>query len=384
MNKKTKGALAVAAGCLLLVAVAVVIHHRHAQRTGTQDLARPVQAQPVVRADVAVYLDAVGTVTPVRTAVVRAQVSGVVTALHFQEGQPVHAGQVLATLDDRELKAQVLSARGALERDQAVLANARADLDRYRRLLGIGSATAQQVDTQAALVRQYAGTLTADRGQLQSLQVQLGYTQVASPIEGVAGLRQVDVGNLVQPGDGQGIVTVTTVAPVTVKFAVPQDALAQVAGALSGGPVQVLALDRTGQARLGSGLLEALDNRIDTSTGTVMARARFDDAGRVLFPNQFVNVRVRLQTLHGALLVPTRAIQHGADGDYVYVVRGGVAVRRPVASGPVQDDSTVVLPVRGKAGVAAGDAVVVEGADALDDGMAVQVVAGRDAAAPAP
>lgn len=374
MNTTTKVAAAVS--CLLLATAGIAFHQHRASRTDAAPTALPVRTQPVTRDDVDVYLDAVGTVTPLRTALVKPQVGGVVTALHVREGQTVRAGQVLATLDDRALKAQVRTAQGTLQRDQAMLDNARVDLARYRRLLDIGSSTQQQVQTQAALVRQYAGTVTADQGQVQNLQVQLGYTQVVCPIDGIAGLRQVDVGNLIEPGDTQGIVTITTTAPTTVKFAVPQDALAQLARAQAKGQVRVLALDRTSQARLDEGLLEALDNRVDVATGTVMARARFGDRGGNLFPNQFVNVRARVDTLRDALLVPTRAIQHGVDGDYVYVARNGKAERRAVDAGPVRDDVTVILPVRGKATVAAGEAVVVDGADALDAGMAVQVVTG--------
>lgn len=370
---------------LLVLAVVVVIalrRHRHAAPSAT-DPAQPVHTVAAGTRDVPVYLDAIGTVTPTHTVVVHAQVSGTLTSVRFAEGQAVHAGDVLATIDDRALRAQVQSAEGALQRDRALLDNARADLTRYRGLLGIGSTTRQQVDTQAAQVKQYEGTVTADQGSLDNLRVQLGYTKVVAPIDGIAGLRAVDVGNQVQPGDSDGIVTLTTVDPITVKFAVAEDDLGALANAVAKGAVPVGLYDRTGHERLAEGTVTALDNRVDASTGTVMVRASFTNPQHRLFPNQFVRARVRTEVLPHAMVVPTRAIQHGADSDYVYVDDAGHASLRRIRSGAVDGDDTVVLNAADdRAGevLQPGDRVITDGADALDQGVPVRAVSSAEPA----
>lgn len=370
---------------VLLVALVVLRRHHHDASPPATD-ARPVRTVAVGTRDVPVYLDAIGTVTPTHTVVVRTQVAGALTSVRFREGQAVHVGDVLATIDDRALKAQVQSSEGALERDQAVLANARADLRRFQGLVKIGSVTQQQVDTQAAQVRQYEGTLKADRGTLANLQVQLGYTQVVAPIAGIAGLRAVDAGNQVQPGDSSGIVTLTTLAPITVKFAVAEDNLSTLAAALERGSVPVQLFDREGHVRLADGVVVAVDNQVDASTGTVMVRARFANAQHALFPNQFVRVRARVDVLPHALVLPTRAIQHGDRYDYVYLDIAGTAVLRKLRSGAVDGDDTVVLNVADDApgeAIKAGDRVITDGADALDQGMPVSASSRPEPVTPA-
>lgn len=361
------------AGLAMLVVAALALvaaWHRRPAPGATVDRPRVVATQPVQRRDVDVYVGTIGTVTPTHTVTVRAQVEGTLTALNFREGQMVNAGDVLATIDDRALHAQVIAAEGALQRDEAALHNAQADLARYRELVKIGSVTQQQVDTQATAVEQAMGTVRSDRGQRDNLVVQLGYTQVAAPVGGVTGLRAVDVGNLVAPSDTGGIVTLTTVSPIGVKFAVTEDQLDQVLAAMHRGDVPVELADRAGKP-LGHGVLEAVDNRVDTTTGTVTMRALFPNEEMTLYPNQFVNVRLRVDTLRGVSVVPTRAIQHGAKGDFVFVATGGKAALRAVVAGPVDGTMQVAAAPGGGAALQAGERVVVSGGDALTDGAAV-------------
>ncbi|NID03345.1 efflux RND transporter periplasmic adaptor subunit [Luteibacter jiangsuensis] len=360
------------AGLVMLVAavLALVAWYRHRAPAAATEHPRVVATQPVQRREVDVYVDAIGTVTPTHTVTVRAQVEGTLTGLNFREGQAVKAGDVLATIDDRALRAQVAAAEGALQRDEAALRNAQADLARYRELVKIGSVTQQQVDTQAAAVEQAMGTVRSDRGQRDNLAVQLGYTRVAAPIGGVAGLRAVDVGNLVAPSDTGGIVTLATVSPISVKFAVTEDQLGQVLAAMHRGEVPVELADRAGKP-LGRGVLEAVDNRVDTTTGTVTMRAIFPNDPMTLYPNQFVNARLRVNTLRAASVVPARAIQHGVKGDFVFVAIGGKAVQRAVIAGPVDGTMQAITTPGGGAALQAGERVVISGGDALVDGAAV-------------
>lgn len=370
--KKPRSRWRVASMALVAVALLAIvawIHHRHAAPAPVEP-PRVVATAPVALRDVPVYVSAIGTVTPTQTVTVRTQVGGTLTGLSFREGQVVSAGDVLATIDDRALRAQVLAAEGALQRDEAALRNAQADLVRYQALVKIGSVTQQQVDTQAAAVAQAQGTVLSDRGQRDNLAVQLGYTKVTAPIAGVTGLRAVDVGNLVSPSDTDGIVTLATVSPISVKFAVTEDELGQVLAAMHAGEVPVDLSDRAGKA-LASGVLEAVDNRVDTTTGTVTVRALFPNTDRALYPNQFVNARLRVAVLHGASVLPSRAIQRGAHGAFVYTVVQGKAVMRTVTTGPTDGDASVITPSSGGAAWRAGEPVVVSGADALTDGARV-------------
>lgn len=310
--------LTVSAATVIVVCAVLAVRWRHSLVVSAPDGTHTVTTRLVQRRDVPVWLEALGTVTPLNTVVVRAQVSGTLTGLHFAEAQTVRAGDVLATIDDRALQAQVNAAEGSLGRDQALLENARRDLARDRQLLAIGSVNQQQFDTQEALVRQYEGTFRADKGTLDNLVVQWGFTKVRSPIDGRTGLRAVDVGNYVQPGDSSGIVTLTSISPTSVKFAVPEDDLSRILSAhdrAGDEALSVLAYDRAGTALLARGKIDAVDNQVDLNTGTVMMRALFDDSAHRLYPNQFVNVRLQLDTLRGAQVVPTRAIQHGSQGD---------------------------------------------------------------------
>ncbi|SEL08494.1 membrane fusion protein, multidrug efflux system [Pseudoxanthomonas sp. GM95] len=349
------------------VAILLIVH----RQPGDTDTSKPlvVRTAPIAAGDVPVYLDAVGTVTPFSTVTVRTQVQGTLASVAFKEGQVVRKGDLLATIDDRALRAQLDTAEGALARDRAQLANARRDLARMQAMVDIGSASRQQLDSQDTAVRQAEGVVKSDAGSVENLRVQLGYTRIVAPMDGVAGLRAVDAGNLVSPSDADGVVTLTSLSPTTVKFALPIDQVSQVVDARGEGAVDVEAFDRDGGKSLAKGGLEAIDNRVDQDTGTVMLRARFDDPNGVLFPNRFVSARIHVQTLRGAMTVPLAAIRHGSDGAYMFVVRDGKAHLQAVTLGPTQGEQGAISAK----GLAAGTQVAVEGIDALEDGVDVRV-----------
>ncbi|WP_219268136.1 efflux RND transporter periplasmic adaptor subunit [Pseudomonas sp. Xaverov 259] len=373
MEKSRRRTFAWMVGVVLVVlAVLAGIHFFSGQHKGKPpSLGEPVAVVPVVLQDVPVYIDALGTVTPTRSVTVVSQVDGILSSVEFKEGQHVSKGQVIARIDDRALKAQLAVAKGNLAHDQAVLSNAQRDLARYRDLVKAGSTSQQTLDTQASLVQQQQGTVAADQGSVQNLEVQLSYCTITSPVDGVVGLRLVDPGNYVTTASTTGIVVITQMNPATVVFAVPEDDLGAINQAMSHGSVSVLAYDRNKQSLLATGALLALDNEVDTSTGTIKVKAQFDDSGTALFPNQFVNARLKADTLSQITVVPTRAIQHGSKGDFVFVVNGNKASLRTIKTGPSTGDVSAVLDN----GVKAGEQVITEGADKLDDGSSVKVVA---------
>ncbi|WP_397449034.1 efflux RND transporter periplasmic adaptor subunit [Pseudomonas sp. NA-150] len=331
----------------------------------------PVAVVAVALQDVPVYIDALGTVTPTRSVTVISQVNGILSSVEFKEGQHLTKGQVIARIDDRTLKAQLAQARGVLLHDQALLSNAQRDLARFRELIKIGSTSQQTLDTQASLVQQQQGTVDADQGAVQNLEVQVGYCTITSPINGVVGLRLVDPGNYVTSGSTTGIAVITQMVPATVVFSVPEDDLGIINQSLTRGAVPVLVYDRNKSQLLATGALLALDNQVDVSTGTIKIKAQFDDAGDKLFPNQFVNARLKSDTLNQTPVVPTLAIQHGSKGDFVFVVNGGKASLRMVKVGPTHGDVTAIVDNSLKA----GEQVITEGADKLDDGSPVKVAA---------
>ncbi len=326
--------------------------------------------------DLPVTLDALGTVTAAATATVRPQVSGILQKVLFREGQMVKAGQVLARIDPRQFELQLMQATGQRERDEAQLENARLTLERYRTLLAQDSIARQDVDTQAALVKQLQGTVTTDRANEGTARLNLGYTRVVAPISGRVGLRTVDIGNLVGSGDAGGIAVITQLAPIDVEFAVPQDRVAELApraGDLGRAKMVALAYDRTRSTVLEQGEFYALDNQVDTQTGTVMAKARFANAVSSLFPSQFVNVRLELRTIKDAVVVPVTALRHGANGDYVYVLQDGqTASLRPVRRGMATVDKVQIV-----SGLNAGEQVITEGADRIKDGARVTLPSQR-------
>lgn len=322
-----------------------------------------------VRADVPITVEALGTVTPAATVTVRPQVTGVLREVLFREGQLVKRGQLLATIDPRQFEMALMQATGQRQRDAAQLENARLTLQRYRTLLAQDSIARQDVDTQAALVRQLEGTATTNRANEGTARLNLGYSRIVAPIAGRVGLRVVDVGNVVSAGDTNGIAVITQTAPIDVEFSLPQDRVPEVqARVAAGAELPVTALDRSRATELATGRFSTLDNQIDVQTGTVRAKARFANAGETLFPNQFVNVRLLLQTLQGAVVVPVAAVRKRSEGDYVYVLDGAsrTVSLRPVTRGPATDERVVVA-----SGLRAGETVVTEGADRLKDGARV-------------
>jgi len=331
----------------------------------------PVVVATVARRDMDVVLNGLGNVTPVANVTVRAQVSGPLLRVLFQEGQMVKAGDVLAEIDPRPFQAALDQAEGQLARDQALLQNARLDLQRYRTLLQQDSISGQQVDTQAALVRQYEGTVKTDQGNVASARLNLGYTKIVAPLSGRIGLRQVDPGNIVNTSDANGVALITQINPIAVLYTIPEDNLPQVLKRLHAGeklPVQ--AWDRQARNKLAEGQLLTTDNQIDTTTGTVKLKAIFANTDGMLFPNQFVNVRTRIDTLQDATVIPIAAIQRGQQGTFVYVVDGNSQVKvQTVTLGPGDGTRTAVTK-----GLEPGQRVVVDGADRLKEGMTVEAV----------
>ena len=330
--------------------------------------------------DLPVVLEALGTVTPTVSVTVRPQVSGVLTQVLYTEGQMVKKGQLLAVIDPRPFEIALQQASGARQRDEAQLENARLTLERYRTLLQQDSIARQDVDTQAALVKQLDGTLALNRAAEANARLNLAYSRVAAPVAGRIGLRVIDVGNVVGPGDANGIAVITQIAPIDVEFAVPQDRVPEIQERVrAGASLPVTALDRTRTNKLGEGRFSTLDNQIDVQTGTVKAKARFANAEGKLFPNQFVNVQMRVRSVANAVVVPVTALRHGSSGDFVYVLQSDRTVTiRPVTRG----ESTVdVVAIR--AGLEAGEQVVTEGGDRLKEGMRVQLAGAVGAASDA-
>ncbi len=327
-----------------------------------------------------VILEALGTVTPVATASVRAQVSGVLQQVLFTEGQMVQRGQLLAVIDPRPFEIALMQATGQLRRDEAQLENARVTEKRYRTLLAQDSIAQQEVDTQTALVRQLEGTVNVDRAAERSARLNLEFSRIAAPISGRIGLRTVDTGNLVGPGDANGIVSITQVSPIDVVFTLPQDRIPDLRAALAvNRSPAVIALDRARATELAGGRFLALDNLVDPQTGTVRAKARFENAKGQLFPNQFVNARVMLRSIDNAISVPISAIRKGGQGDFVYVLDADsrtVAVRN-VKTGLSTTERTQVV-----SGLEAGETVITEGADRLSDGAKVLLPGDKRAGAP--
>ena len=321
------------------------------------------------KAELPVVIDALGTVIPATTVILRPQVSGMLTQVLFTEGQMVKKGQLLAQIDPRPFEQALMQAQGTRQRDEAQLENARLTLARYRTLLSQDSIARQDVDTQAALVKQLEGTVMTDKAQEGTARLNLDYTRITAPATGRIGLRTVDAGNYVTSGDAAGLATITQVAPIDVQFSVPQDRVGDIRAAQNdAAKLAVTALDRTRKAELGTGQFSTLDNQVDTTTGTVKAKARFDNAAGALFPNQFVNVQLLLRNVP-AVVVPVTAVRTGANGDYVYVINED----RTVSLRKVKRGQATVALMAISEGLKEGERVVTEGGDRLQDGMAVQL-----------
>ena len=331
-----------------------------------------------VKSDLPVVLDALGTVTAASTVTVRPQVSGILKELKFKEGGMVKAGQVVAQIDPAQFEMALMQATGQRQRDEAQLENARLTLKRYQTLLGQDSIARQDVDTQAALVKQLEGTVMTDRAAEGTARLNLGYTKVVSPISGRAGLKVVDIGNLVSTSDAGGVVVVTQLSPIDVQFSVPQDKVQTIQERLNAGSaLAALALDRTRTHTLDKGSLSALDNQVDVQTGTVRAKARYTNDKMALFPSQFVNVRLELGNITGAVLVPVTALRHSNNGDFVYVLKADKTVTvRMVTRGQATTDMVEI-----RAGLEAGEQVITEGADRLKEGAKVTLAGDKPAGA---
>ena len=328
--------------------------------------------------DLPVTLEAIGTVNAAATVTVRPQVSGVFREILFIEGQMIKAGQVMAVIDPSQFQMALMQATGQRQRDEAQLDNARLTLQRYRTLLSQDSIARQDVDTQAALVRQLEGTVVADRAVEGTAKLNLGYSKVVAPISGRVGLRTVDVGNIIGPNDANGIAVITQVSPIDVQFAIPQDRVPDVQQGLGqNGKMTVTALDRTRATVLDEGKFYALDNQVDVQTGTVKAKARFGNAKLSLFPSQFVNVKMQLRTISGAVVIPVNALRNSSSGDYVYVLN---PQERTVAMRKVTRGQASVDKVQIVSGLQAGERVITEGADRLKDGDKVTLPGERPGA----
>jgi multidrug efflux system membrane fusion protein len=365
---------------LLIAAIVLVggfIYYRHRQaaneaaakaKAAQQPRAVPIVTATAKKGDIGVYVEALGAVTPVYTVNVTSRVQGQVMKVYYKEGQMVRKGQPLLEIDPRPFQAALTQVEGQLEHDQALLAEARIDLDRYQQAFNRNAIAKQQLDDQTQLVKQDEGTVKNDQGQVANAQVNLAYTHITSPIDGRVGLRLVDPGNMVQANGTTPLVVVTQLAPITVIFSVAEDYLTQIQQQTrNGNKLAVDAYDRTQQTKIAEGTLLTIDNQIDTTTGTVKLRADFPNKDGALFPNQFVNVRLLVTTQHNVTLIPTSGIQRNAQGAFVYLIQDQKATLRTVKVGTTDGNITAVE------GINPGDVVAVNGFDKLQDGVPVRI-----------
>ncbi len=334
------------------------------------DTPAAVSIETAAQADFPVYLDGLGTVTALRTVTVQPRVDGELIRIAFNEGQMVKEGELLAEIDPRPFQVQLQQTQGQLLRDEALLKNAQIDHERYQTLLKQDSISAQQTVTQESQVKQYQGSVEMDKAQVNNAKLQLSYARLTAPIAGRVGLRQIDQGNIVHANDAKGLVVITQLQPISVVFALPEDKVQMVIQRWrSNEPVIVTAFDRAGKTKLAEGKLLAIDNQIDSTTGTLKLKAQFDNTDSTLFANQFVNIKMHLETLSGVTQVSSAAIQHDTEGAFVYVVNPEKKVQlRRVTLGPTEGDKVVV-----QSNLAANETVVVEGSDRLHEGSLVDI-----------
>jgi multidrug efflux system membrane fusion protein len=358
-------------GILLLLAIVGLLLWRHFKTEKKAPAAPPkinITTATATKNDIGVYLDEIGTVTPVYTDSMTAEVTGLVVAVHFTEGQLVRKGDPLVDIDSRQYRANLLQAQGALERDQSLLAQAQMDLDRYRVAWARNAIQKQLLDDQEKIVLQDQGTVKNDEGTVQYNQIQVGFCHITAPISGRVGLRLVDPGNVVQSAGTVTLAVITQVQPITIIFTIPEDNLGSVADRLrQKAKLTVDAWDRASHKKIASGTLLTLDNQIDTTTGTVKARALFENKNDALFPNQFVNIRLLVNTLQGVTEVPSSTVQQNGSTSFVYIIQNNVAHLRNVTTGVTEAGFTQVT------GIGPGDIVANSNFDKLQENTAVTI-----------
>jgi multidrug efflux system membrane fusion protein len=371
---------------LLLVVAGIVWWARQApapQPAGAGRNAAPMSIVPetVSKGDIGINLNALGTVTSLATVTIKTQISGYLLKIDFKEGDDVKKGDLLAEIDPRPYEATLAQVKGQLARDEALLKGAQVDLARYQGLAAQNAVPRQTLDTQVALVAQDQGTVEADRGIVRSAEVNLQYCHILSPLDGRVGLRQVDQGNYVTPGDASGLVIITQLQPISVLFTVPEDNLQPISKRLQAGAVlPATALDRSGASKIADGTLQTFDSQIDPTTGTIKLRAQFPNESKALYPNQFVNIRLLLDTHKDVTIMPTAGVQRGVPGTFVYLINADNTVSvRPIQLGATEGDRVEV-----RSGLAPGDRIVVDGADKLRDGAKINLRAEAGAGPPQP
>lgn len=347
---------------------------KRGEKKGPPNRQSTVSVAPAISGELNVFLNGLGTVTPKNSVTVKPRVDGQIMRLAFQEGQFVRAGDLLAEIDPRPFQVQLAQAEGQMARDQALLTNARADLERYRTLLEQDSIARQQLDTQESLVRQYEAVVKTDQSLIANARLQLTYSRVTAPISGRIGLKQVDAGNIVRTSDANGLVVITQLQPITTVFTIPEDQLPPVMQSVRHGKrLKVEAFDRAQTSKLADGALLTVDNQIDVNTGSIKLKAEFENKDSALFPNQFVNVRLHLDTLKNVTLIPSAAVQRGPKGTFTFVLNPDKTVAlRPVKTGGTEGSQMAI-----EEGISPGELVVVDGLDKLRDGAKVSLAGER-------
>lgn len=333
----------------------------------------PVRVEQVKKEDFNVYLNALGTVTAYNTVNVVSRVQGELIKVLFTEGQEVKEGELLAIIDPRPYEATLMQAKGAAQQNQALLQKARSELTRYQKLMKQDSIAKQTYESQVALVNQYQGSVVSSQAQVKDAELNLEFTQIKAPITGQLGIRQIDVGNFIKAGDTTPLVIITQTEPISTTFTLPEARLPEVTKQLrAGNKLVVEAWDSTNTTLLATGVIETLDNQINATTGTILVKARFDNEDNSLFPNQFVNIKLKLTTLHDVLIIPTDSVQYGNKGTFVYVVENDKVHLRYITLGLSDASLTVV-----KDGLKEGEQVVLEGTDRLREDTTVEVIQGK-------